>query len=59
VKTLFGPVTEGFNWITLKIGGTAGAPTDNFRELYEAASNAETAAPVNKIPSFEELTPVK
>lgn len=59
VKTMFGPATEGFNWITLKIGGTAGAPTDNFRELYEAASNPETAAPVNKIPSFEELTPVK
>lgn len=59
VKAMFGPVKEGFNWIALKVGGTSGAPTDNFRELYEAASNTETTAPVNKIPSFEELTPVK
>ena len=58
-QSMFGPAKEGFRWITIKIGGSVGAPTDNFRELYEAAASAEAAAPEKKIPSFEELTPVK
>ncbi len=40
LDSLFGPATEGFRWLTLKIGGTAAAPTDNFKELFEAASTS-------------------
>jgi hypothetical protein len=56
LDAMFTPATGGFRWITLKIGGTAAAPTDNFKELFESGETPEAAAPTRKIPSFEELT---
>jgi len=59
LKTLFGPAKEGFRWITLKIGGGAAAPTDNFKELYlapDTAPKAETGESDHKGSTFEELT---
>jgi hypothetical protein len=54
--SLFGPSTEGFRWLNLKIGGTATTPTDNFRVLYEAATQETTPDSSAEIPTFEELT---
>jgi hypothetical protein len=59
INAMFGPPKEGFRWITVKIGGGAGAPTDNFKELYESAATAEAPTPANKVPSFEDLTAPK
>lgn len=59
LDAMFGPPVDGFRWLTLKIGGTATAPTDNFKELFESAVATGTLAPDEKIPSFEELTPSK
>ncbi len=59
LKTLFGPEKEGFRWVTLKIGGSATNPTDNFKELFlspPAPSTTENLEPENKGSSFEELT---
>ncbi|MEO5917191.1 MAG: hypothetical protein ABIS50_23375 [Luteolibacter sp.] len=59
MKTLFGPSKEGFRWITLKIGGTASNPTDNFKELFlapEATPSAESNDPDHKGSTFDELT---
>jgi hypothetical protein len=35
LDSLFGPPSGGFRWLTLTIGGTAAAPTDNFQTLYK------------------------
>jgi hypothetical protein len=59
LDSLFGPATEGFRWLTLKIGGTAAAPTDNFKELFESPQPAEKPDPSGEIPTFEELTKPK
>ena len=56
LDVMFSPPKDGFRWVSLKIGGTAAAPTDNFKQLFESAATPEAAAPANKIPSFEELT---
>jgi hypothetical protein len=56
LDAMFTPATGGFRWMTLKIGGTAAAPTDNFKELFDSDATPEAAAPNRKIPSFEELT---
>ncbi len=59
LKSLFGPAKEGFRWITLKIGGSASAPADNFKELYLAADAAPTGGTGesdHKGSTFEELT---
>ena len=59
LKTLFGPSKEGFRWITLKIGGSATNPTDNFKELFlaPAATRTEKSQDFNREgSSFEELT---
>ena len=56
LDVMFGPLKEGFRWLTLKIGGTGASPTDNFRELFEAAKTTVPAAPAADIPSFEDLT---
>jgi hypothetical protein len=56
---MFGPVSEGFRWLTLKIGGTATTPTDNFKELYQAPQPADKPDPSPEIPTFEELTKPK
>lgn len=52
---MFGPPADGFRWITVKVSGTAAQPTDNFKELFEAAASKEPA-PSGAIPSFEDLT---
>lgn len=59
LDSLFGPATEGFRWLTLKIGGTAAAPTDNFKELFQSPQPAEKPDPSGEIPTFEELTQPK
>lgn len=59
LKAMFGPEQEGFRWITLKIGGPAAAPTDNFKDLFTAAANTRqpAASPEEAGGStFEELT---
>ena len=53
---MFSPIEDGFRWISLKIGGTASAPTDDFKQLFDSAVAPKTANPVDKIPSFEDLT---
>lgn len=59
LDAMFGPVLEGFRWLTLKISGTAAAPTDNFRDLYEAAGQTKKPDAPREIPTFEELTEPK
>lgn len=59
LKSLFGPNKEGFRWVTLKIGGSAANPTDNFKELFlaPAATQTEKKQDVDRAgSSFEELT---
>ncbi|MES2440524.1 MAG: hypothetical protein V4584_15770 [Verrucomicrobiota bacterium] len=59
LRAMFGPPSEGFQWITLKIGGPAAAPTDNFKELFSAASPAapgSSSPPESSGSTFEELT---
>jgi hypothetical protein len=45
-EALFGPVREGFRWLSLTIGGTTARPTDNFSELYGNAKEAAQADPL-------------
>lgn len=60
LDAMFGPSIEGFRWITLKIGGTAAAPADNFKELLEAAPKpAKKPDADSENPSFEDLTAPK
>jgi hypothetical protein len=57
--SLFGPSENGFRWVTLKVGGTATGPTDNFKELFEAAKTRPreiTPAAKDSGSTFEELT---
>ena len=59
LDAMFGPVKEGFRWITLKISGLASAPVDNFKEIYTSSAVAppETSAPDDhEGSSFEDLT---
>jgi hypothetical protein len=59
LDALFGPPTDGFRWLSLKIGGSAAVPSDNFKELFLTTSLAPAPTappPSNKIPSFEDLT---
>jgi len=53
---MFGPPKDGFRWLTLKIGGSALAPTDNFKELFENAPRAKKTTPTGATPTFEDLT---
>jgi hypothetical protein len=55
LDAMFGPPKDGFRWISLQIGGTAAAPTDNFRELYDSVVVKSRDASTEN-PSFEELT---
>ncbi|MEI8039009.1 MAG: hypothetical protein WCJ14_11520 [Verrucomicrobiota bacterium] len=59
LDTLFGPPSESFRWLTLTIGGTASAPTDNFKQLFQASKPAKSPPAGGEIPSFEELTAPK
>jgi len=59
LKSLFGPTKEGFRWVTLKIGGSAANPTDNFKDLYlapDTQTGGETDGSDHKGSTFEELT---
>jgi hypothetical protein len=59
LKSMFGPSREGFRWVTLKIGGPIATPTDNFKDIFSAAtpSSSDTTAPAESGGStFEELT---
>ena len=59
LDALFGPPSESFRWVTLTIGGSATAPTDNFKQLFQAIKPASSPPPGSEIPSFEELTTPK
>lgn len=59
IKSMFGSSADGFRWISLNIGGTVSNPTDNFKELYIAASPRDLGSDkeANDAKSiFEELT---
>lgn len=59
LKSMFGPPEEGFRWISLKIGGSPAAPTDNFKELYNESTRIKEQAPApagTGESTFEELT---
>ncbi|MES2924716.1 MAG: hypothetical protein V4819_24395 [Verrucomicrobiota bacterium] len=59
LASMFGPPTDGFRWLTLKISGPATQPTDTFKELFSttAAVPRESPAPnETEGSSFEELT---
>jgi hypothetical protein len=38
LQSMFGPATEGFRWLDVTVSGTATAPTDDFRQQYEATA---------------------
>lgn len=62
LNSMFGPATEGFRWITLKISGRASAPLDNFKELYTSSKVAPRGNPApddSEGSSFEDLTQPK
>lgn len=42
LETMFGPVSNGFRWVTIELGGSLAVPTDDFAKIY----NATTAAPI-------------
>jgi hypothetical protein len=60
LQGLFGPLRDGFVWLSLKIGGTATNPTDNFSDFLQSSGAARTPAPAGSGAtggsSFEELT---
>lgn len=59
LKTMFGPPQDGYRWATLKISGPATAPTDNFKELFTAATTGAQPDPASDGTggsTFEELT---
>jgi hypothetical protein len=47
---------DGFRWFTLKIAGSATAPTDNFLDLLDASKLPAKPATAPGVPTFEELT---
>ena len=42
LESMFGPVSSGFRWVTIELGGSLAFPTDDFAKIY----NATTAAPI-------------
>jgi len=59
LQAMFGPEKNGFRWLTLTIGGSAAAPSDNFKDLFLAATPGQKTPPVPADAggsSFEELT---
>jgi hypothetical protein len=59
LDAMFGPLQEGFRWVTLQISGPAATPKDNFRDLFLAAvvaPKAEAPPVETKRSTFEELT---
>lgn len=59
LTTLFGPPSEGFRWMKVKLGGTAAKPTDNFKDQFlapDSNSAEESGTSDHKGSTFEELT---
>lgn len=59
LQAMFGDERNGFQWLKLRIGGSAAAPTDNFKELFLAATPVQNADPQpgeGGVSTFEELT---
>ncbi|MGL4401710.1 MAG: hypothetical protein ACRCXD_17755 [Luteolibacter sp.] len=59
LKSMFGPSREGFRWLSLIIGGPVVTPSDNFREIFSATSEAasgNTAPDESERSTFEQLT---
>ena len=57
LDAMFGPPVGNFRWVSIKVSGTAASPSDNFEAIYDAAGRGATGEkPVQKVPSFEELT---
>lgn len=59
LKSMLSPAKEGFRWISLKIGGTAAAPADNFKELYDESREPDEKSQGTSDPegsTFEDLT---
>lgn len=54
---IFGPPKGNFRWMTLKVSGSTASPADDFEAQFDAAGGEATQEkPVDKVPSFEELT---
>ncbi len=59
LKTLFGPVSDGYCWLTIKVSGTAENPQDDFKDLFlatPAAASKDVPESDRKGSTFEELT---
>ena len=56
LDSMFGSTTDGFRWVSLTLGGNVTQPTDDFRELYDAAATQTKPLDASDIPTFEELT---
>lgn len=59
LDSMLGPVSEGFRWITVKPSGSTAAPSDDFRQQYDAQARPPAAAieaADGDVPSFEDLT---
>ncbi|MGA0845099.1 MAG: hypothetical protein ACO3RV_01040 [Luteolibacter sp.] len=52
---MFQPADDGFRWVTLDLGGSLRAPSDNFMLLYQGTPAAADQVPGRGIPSFEDL----
>jgi len=59
LKTLFGPVRDGYCWLTINISGTAANPQDDFKDLFLATpvtKPKDGAESDYEGSTFEELT---
>ncbi len=58
LDSLFGPVENGYRWVTVKLSGGSNAPADDFKELFNSAKlKSEPAATEGGgLPTFEDLT---
>ncbi len=59
LRSLFGPVTEGYRWVDLEISGTGTSPKDDFQTLFSEVTKKPAPPPSRRAPggsSFEELT---
>ena len=56
LDSLFEPSKDGFRWLTLQVGGSASAPTDDFRQRFENTLRSRPSPPAGATPTFEELT---
>lgn len=57
--SILGPMQDGFRWVDVKIGGSATAPTDNFKDIYAQSEPPREKTPGGLGPegsTFEELT---